>query len=75
MKAPMIQMYGEAYFRKKWTEWTDAFIDHFAKRGGDICKNEIKNIKCPTLIIHGLKDRMVGLDHAEFLQKNIERSK
>ena len=35
----------------------------------------LTDIACPTLIIHGDKDPMVGDEHPQFLLKNIKNSK
>lgn len=73
MKAPMIEMYGKEYFKKTWEGWVDCCIEIHAK-GGDICKDELSKIKCPTLIIHGKKDPMVGMEHPEYLLNHIKNS-
>jgi len=75
MKKPMIDMYGEEYFRKCWEDWCDCFKMFKETRDGDICKDLLATISCPTLIIHGDKDPMVGDEHPTFLLKSIKRSK
>jgi len=74
MKAPMIEMYGEEYFRRSWSAWTKLFLDIFHHSQGDICKEGVKQINAPTLIIHGMKDAMVPFEHADYLHKNIKGS-
>lgn len=73
MKAPLIKMYGEDYFRKSWTAWIDLF-SQIHKDGGDIFKKELPKIQCPTFILHGMKDAMVPYEHPEYFQKNISNS-
>ncbi len=75
MKAPMIKMYGEPYFREKWTAWIDAYTEIYEKGGGDIITKELSKIKCPTFIIHGAKDAMVPPEHPDYFKKNIEGAK
>jgi valacyclovir hydrolase len=75
MKAPMIEMYGEPYFRQTWSSWCRLFQEIYEKEGGDLCKEDVKTIKCPTLIIHGMKDAMVPFEHAQHLHKSINNSK
>lgn len=75
MRAPMISVYGEGYFRSTWASWVDAMVSIYEKNNGDICKNALPNIKCPTLIVHGAKDVMVHKNHPQFLADNIENSK
>jgi len=75
MKKPMIDMYGEEYFRSTWNAWIDTVISMYKKNQGDICRKELKQIKCPTLIIHGKKDPMVPRFHPIFIKENIPTSK
>ncbi|CAD6214684.1 GSCOCG00004178001-RA-CDS [Cotesia congregata] len=56
MRAPLIAIYGEEYFRKTWTAWVEAMDKIYKNNNGDICKNSVSKIKCPTLIVHGKKD-------------------
>ncbi|CAL8069613.1 unnamed protein product [Orchesella dallaii] len=74
MKAPLIKVYGEEYFRKSWAEWNALFAT-LHKNGGDIFKNELPRIQCPTFIIHGMKDVMVPFFHAEYFNKHIKNSR
>jgi len=75
MKAPMIKMYGEDYFRKCWSDWTGLFLGVYENEKGDLCKEGIKQIQSPTLVIHGLKDAMVPLFHAQYIKDNIKDSR
>jgi len=75
MKAPMIQVYGEDYFRNTWSNWIDGMIRLYKKQKGDLCKQALSKIKCPTLIVHGAKDAMVLTEHPTYLNQNIANSK
>lgn len=75
MKAPMIALYGDKYFKQLWEGYVKFYGKIFRQRNGDICKNELPKIVCPTLIIHGDQDPLVGLEHPEYLLKNIKNSK
>ncbi|GAB6027788.1 hypothetical protein CHUAL_002022 [Chamberlinius hualienensis] len=72
MKAPMIAAYGEDYFKKMWNQWIDAMILLYKKNQGEVCRKELKQIQCPTLIIHGAKDPMVPRFHPVFIKENIK---
>lgn len=77
MKQPMIKAHGKDYFEKTWHAWVDSF-DKMERNNNsviDIYMNELKNISAETLIIHGMKDRLVPLFQTEHLHKNIENSK
>merc|ERR1712127_675603 len=73
MRAPMEAVYGEEDFPRLWGAWCQAYRDYYS-RGGDICSTRVKEILCPTLIIHGAKDAMVAPEHVEFLHQNIPGS-
>ncbi|XP_018356228.1 PREDICTED: valacyclovir hydrolase [Trachymyrmex septentrionalis] len=75
MRIPMIQIYGEDYFQKMWSDWIDAVLRLYEKQNGDLCKQVLPKIKCPTLIIHGAKDAMVLPEHPTYLKQNIANSK
>jgi len=75
MRTPMIQMYGEDYFKKMWSDWIDGVLRLYEKQNGDLCKQALPKIKCPTLIIHGAKDAMVLPEHPVYLKQNIADSK
>ncbi len=34
MKKPMVEVYGEDYFRKTWKAWVDSFAGYMATREG-----------------------------------------
>lgn len=72
MRLPMEQVYGKEGFAKLWSEWVDTLIDIFDKRGGNICKEFLPNIKCPTFIVHGAKDPMIAPEHVPYLENNIK---
>ncbi|KAG5318036.1 BPHL hydrolase, partial [Pseudoatta argentina] len=75
MRTPMIQIYGKDYFQKMWSDWIDAVLRLYEKQNGDLCKQVLPKIKCPTLIIHGAKDAMVLPEHPTYLKQNIANSK
>jgi len=72
MKKPMEAIYGDN-FLSLWTAWCKAQLTYHAA-GGDICKDDLKNIEAPCLVIHGAKDAMVAGEHIDFLHNNIKGS-
>ncbi|KMQ98061.1 tubulin beta-1 chain [Lasius niger] len=74
MRTSMIQVYGEDYFRKTWSNWIDAKLRLYEKQNGNVCKEVLSKIKCPTLIIHGAKDAIVFPEHPTYLKQNIANS-
>ena len=75
MRTPLVNIYGEEYFRTKWGEWIDGMTAIFEKKQGDICKKETREIACPTLIVHGKKDPLVPQFHPDFLRENIRNNR
>ncbi|KAL3859109.1 hypothetical protein ACJMK2_009341 [Sinanodonta woodiana] len=75
MRTPFMAMYGEKYFQQQWSNWVDAYKNYFVKRNGDICMDDLPKIKAKTLIVHGLKDPLVPLEHPDYLHTNIAGSR
>lgn len=73
MKEPLIKLYTEKGLQNMWNDWCNT-MDQIYASGGDICKTTLKNIKCPTLVLHGDKDPLVPLHHPLFLQESIKGS-
>ncbi|XP_014484485.1 PREDICTED: valacyclovir hydrolase [Dinoponera quadriceps] len=75
MSTPMIQVYGKDYFKKIWSDWVDTMQRLYKKQNGDLCKQVLSKIKCPTLIVQGAKDVLVLPEHPKYLKQNIANSK
>ncbi len=71
--APMQTMYGEE-FQGLWARWCDA-QQMLLKAGGDLCRERLAQITCPTFLMHGGKDPLVPPFHAHFLQQGIAGSR
>jgi valacyclovir hydrolase len=69
-----LSVYDAGYFRRLCSNWVDAYNVLKAKRGGDICRDALERIQCPTLVIHGEKDQMVPNFHPEFLVQKIKNA-
>jgi len=69
-KEEFVKLYGEELFDRLWT----SFVDHYC-RYDDICRNDLKNIVCPTLILHGDLDALVAEEHPQYLVDNIKNAK
>lgn len=74
MREPLVKLYGLDGLQKLWNNWCDAMSEIY-KNGGNICKDLLVNITCPTLILHGDKDPMVAAEHPEYLAKHIKGSR
>lgn len=67
--APMQALYGDD-FQALWSGWCDV-QQALYKAGGDLCRERLAEIRCPTLLLHGENDPLVPLSHAYDLQERI----
>ncbi|XP_076655558.1 serine hydrolase BPHL-like [Halictus rubicundus] len=75
MRESFIEIYGVDYFRKIWTGCVDAVVRIAKKQNGDLCKDLLPKIRCPTLIVHGSKDSVVPAEHPLYLKEHIAGAK
>lgn len=73
MVQAMEQIYGNQ-LQALWSAWCDA-MQAIYKAGGDICRQRLGEIRCPTFILHGGKDPLVPNFHAEILHQGIPGSR
>lgn len=73
MVQTMEQIYGDR-LQALWSAWCDA-MQAIYHAGGEICRQRLGEIHCPTFILHGSKDPLVPNFHAEVLQQNIAGSR
>ena len=53
----------------------DACVAIMNDRDGNICKDLLPKITCPTLIVHGEKDALVAPEHPQYLKESIKGSR
>ncbi|XP_049578171.1 valacyclovir hydrolase [Syngnathus scovelli] len=75
MRAPMEEVYGAQVFAQTWQAWVGGMVQFAHRAKGNICIELLPLIRCPTLIIHGLKDPIVPRSHPDFLLKGIPGSR
>ncbi|TRY61217.1 hypothetical protein TCAL_10924 [Tigriopus californicus] len=75
MRRPMEETYGVDYFPIIWKEWCQAYRAVFEKNQGEICRQRLAQIQCPTLIVHGDKDAMLDTIHPDILQREIPNAR
>ncbi|CAN7991659.1 unnamed protein product [Ixodes hexagonus] len=75
MREPMEALYGPDHFQKLWRDYCDFYQDLLLKQAGDVCKAELAQIRCPTLIVHGGKDPLVTSEHPNYLLRHIALAK
>ena len=74
IRAELQNIYGDS-FESLWFRYVDTVKDIYEKRkDGDLCMEEVKRVQCPTLIVHGAKDRLCPQFHADYLKENIRGS-
>ena len=68
MAGKVMKIYGsEAAVGQKWSHWLDTVTECYTKHSGDICKSHLPKVSCPMLIVHGAKDGMCPVFHAQYL--------
>ncbi|XP_039750783.1 valacyclovir hydrolase-like [Pararge aegeria] len=50
---PMMEVYGKERFAQYWARWVDGMSQAAEENNMDICREWLKYIKCPTLVLHG----------------------
>jgi valacyclovir hydrolase len=73
MVQTMEQIYGEQ-LQELWSAWCDA-MQAIYQAGGNICRDRLREIRCPTFILHGGKDPLVPNFHAHVLHEEIAGSR
>jgi len=74
MRAALEDVYGEQGLQDMWSKAVDAWTAIHAA-GGNICGDEAKTIKCPTLVLGGEKDPIVPAFHPRWFEENIPGAK
>lgn len=75
MRTPMEETYGKERFPILWSDFVDACVAIMNDRDGNICKDLLHKITCPTLIVHGEKDALVAPEHPQYLKESIKGSR
>ena len=74
MRDPLVKVYGSS-LQNLWSNWMDAVIKVYKDNNGNVCKEEVSKISCPTLIVHGAKDPLVPSFHPTYLRDHVTGSK
>lgn len=73
MKDILAKANGEDYWQRILWMWTEAWRLLY-ERGGDLYDSRLKEIQCPTLVIHGGNDPHTTLDEAGQLAAQISKA-
>ena len=69
----LLDLYGDQV-QDLWDGWIDSLTSIFKECEGNLCKEFLPKITCPTLIIHGEKDPLVPSFHPQYIHKNLKGS-
>ncbi|XP_034439122.1 valacyclovir hydrolase [Hippoglossus hippoglossus] len=75
MRQPLEDVYGAELFARTWAAWVDGVSQFIKRPEGSICMECLPLITCPTLVVHGEKDPMVPISHAQYLHKHVKGSR
>ena len=64
-------IYGVPNYAPLWQKFTDSVRAMYAKTDGDVCTEEMTKVSCPTLILHGGRDKFSPLSHAEYMKNHM----
>ena len=64
----MESVYGSGGLREMWSNWSNTIKDIYAQ-GGDLYKQEVGRVRCPTFLLHGAKDPLVPRLHVDYLKE------
>jgi valacyclovir hydrolase len=67
----LAKLHGDPYWRSLPEMYVRVQEELVAEGGELISKQELANIQCPTLIMHGKRDRVVSVEYAYQLHKQI----
>jgi len=73
-QAQMAELHGEPYWRSLPTMYVAAQEALVAADGVLITEDELASIRCPTLVMHGVRDRVVSADYAHIIHEHIPNS-
>jgi valacyclovir hydrolase len=73
MRESLEAIYGDS-LQHLWSAWCDALQAIF-HANGEICRQRLHLIRCPTLILHGAHDPLVPDLHPRLLQQGIPNAR
>lgn len=65
-----IQIYGEEECTRMYKSLHEAML-----KMDDICRNDLQEVKCPVLILHGEADNWITKEHPLYLADNLSNAK
>lgn len=77
-RSQLINMYGEELLLEMWQGWCDEAVRMVGQemwRKGGTFQQIMNSVKCPTLIIHGMKDALISYEQAQHLNANLKNSR
>ncbi|HLI05523.1 MAG TPA: alpha/beta hydrolase [Ktedonobacteraceae bacterium] len=70
----LARLHGEPYWRELPRMYVEAQVALVGAGGVLITDEELASIRCPSLIMHGIRDRIVPADYARYIQQHIPNS-
>lgn len=73
----MVKAMGAVYgdeLQELWSRWCDGMLAIYCS-GGELCRQRLSLIQCPTFILHGAKDPLVPTFHADVLKAGIAHAR
>ena len=70
LREPWEAEYGKEGAQKLWGSWVE-MTEEIYHDGGNICEDYLGSVKCPTLLLHGMKDPWIPNYHPTDMKKGI----
>ena len=67
----LVTFYAVDVAQSLWSGWIRGATRLVDERDGDICRDDVAMIECPTLVMHGCRDPLNAVHHVEFIKANV----
>ena len=67
----METVYGPDGLRELWAKWNSG-VEEIFSQGGNLYREDVGKVQCPTFLLHGMKDPLVPQFHVDYLRENLK---
>lgn len=64
-------VYGPDGLRELWAKWNKG-VEKIFSEGGNLYREDVGKVQCPTFLLHGLKDPLVPKFQVDYLRENLK---
>lgn len=74
IKKQFVAIHGEEYLKQINQAWLDSVCKMVELNYHKISKESLESIRCPTLLLQGAADKLITIDHSNYLKDHIPNS-